>query len=184
MKDQLLTTLRNRQTPTKPFREASQKLAKLLVDDVKEKFEGDESIIMICILRSSLVFLPAMTEAFPNSPVAVVGIKRDEETALPHCYYENVPPITEDSTIIIPDPMLATGGTATDMVNRLLKKGANPKNIHFISLIAAPEGVAKLSELIPKENITVVAVDEGLDAKKFIVPGLGDFGDRYFGYAP
>ena len=182
----LLAPLRDRSTPTAQFRKAADKIANVLFDDLKNKLEGvdENNVITVCILRSAIVFLPAAFESFPSSPVAVVGIKRDEETAEPHSYYENIPPITSDSIIIIPDPMLATGGTATDIVSRLLKAGASASNIHFLSIISAPEGVEKLAELIPKENITVAAVDDGMDARKFIVPGLGDFRDRYFGFGP
>ena len=182
----LLAPLRDRKTPTAQFRKAADTIANVLFDELKKKMKDTEekNIITVCILRSSLVFLPSILSSFPSSPIAVVGIKRDEETAEPHCYYENIPPISKDSVIIIPDPMLATGGTAVDLVTRLLKAGANPENIYFLSVIAAPEGIAKLSKLIPKENITVAAVDEKLDTHKMIVPGLGDFGDRYFGYEP
>jgi len=182
----LLAPLRDRSTPTAVFRKAADKIANVLFDDLKNKLKGvdEKDIITVCILRSAIVFLPAAFASFPSSPIAVVGIKRDEETAEPHCYYENIPPITKDSVFIIPDPMLATGGTAVDLIFRLLKAGATAPNIHFLSLIAAPEGIEKLAGLILKENITVAAVDDGLDARKFIVPGLGDFGDRYFGYGP
>ncbi|MBU2213651.1 uracil phosphoribosyltransferase [Patescibacteria group bacterium] len=182
----LLAPLRDRSTPTAEFRKAADAIAKVLFDELKEKLKDidEKNIITVCILRSSLVFLPSILSSFLSSPIAVVGIKRDEETAEPHCYYENIPLITKDSVLIIPDPMLATGGTAVDMVSRLLGAGAKAEHIYFLSLIAAPEGLEKLAGLIPKENITVAAVDDGLDAKKFIVPGLGDFGDRYFGYEP
>ncbi|MFH1670738.1 MAG: uracil phosphoribosyltransferase [Patescibacteria group bacterium] len=186
MYSDLLAPLRDRSTPTEEFRKAADAIAKVLFDELKEelKVKNVKDIITVCILRSSLVFLPSILSSFPSSPVAVVGIKRDEKTAEPHCYYENIPPINANSVIIIPDPMLATGGTAVDMVSRLLKAGAKAQNIYFLSIIAAPEGITKLSKLIPKENITVAAVDEKLDTHKMIVPGLGDFGDRYFGYEP
>lgn len=129
-----------------------------------------------------MAMLNAAIHTFPSAPVAVAGLKRDEETAVAHWYYENFPPVTKRHTIVILDPMLATGGSAEEVVLNLQNRGADPNKIFFVGIIAAPEGVVRLSKHIPKQNILLAAVDAGLDAKKYIVPGLGDFGDRYFGY--
>lgn len=134
------------------------------------------------ILRAGLAFLDTAIERFPSALIASAGLRRDEETAEAHWYYQNFPPLSKNHTAVILDPMLATGGSAIAVVQELRRCGVLPYHIHFTGLLGAPEGIAALSAILPRENILLATIDEGLDAKKFIVPGLGDFGDRYFGY--
>ncbi len=181
-----LTILRDRETPSAQFRLAAAECCQALLADVQADFKKrkihSESVVLVVILRSAMAMLPAALAVFPSAPVAVVGLKRDEYTAVAHWYYENVPLITKDQTVIILDPMLATGGSAEQTVLMLKKHGADTNKMHFIGVIAAPEGLARLTKHIPHENVHLAIVDKGLDDRKYIVPGLGDFGDRYFGY--
>lgn len=181
-----LAILRDRKTSTAEFRRAAHKLGDSLTHEMKILFEKQgvttEQIVLVLILRSGVALLDAATRAFPNASVGVLGMKRDEQTFEPHWYYENLPPLSGENTIILLDPMLATGGSAEAAVARLVERGAASKHIYFAGIIAAPEGLARLREHIPHGNIVLAAVDRGLDARKYIEPGLGDFGDRYFGY--
>lgn len=178
--------LRDRSLGTAEFRNAADAVCLKLVSDLqfllKKRGVQPEKIVIVIILRSAMAFLPAAIRAFPSAPVAVAGLKRDEKTAIAHWYYENFPPIAKDSVILLLDPMLATGGSVEETVLKLKSLGADLRKTYFVGIIAAPEGVERLAKHIPRENMIFGAVDEGLDAKKFIVPGLGDFGDRYFGY--
>lgn len=182
-----LPVLRDRHIPISTFREASQQLSALLIDELEQVFRQrkvDPSlVIFVAILRSAMVLLDAALRAFPSAHVGVAGLRRDEATAVAHWYYEKFPPIDRTHTIVVLDPMLATGGSAEEAVLKLKSLGADLQKIYFVGTIAAPEGIARLSQYIPEQNILLAAVDKELDAKKFIVPGLGDFGDRYFGYS-
>lgn len=141
-----------------------------------------DRVVLVIILRAAMAFINPAREVFPNAPIGVFGMKRDERTKVARWYYENLPPLSRRSVVIVLDPMLATGGSAAAAARRLLVRGSDPKNIYFVGIIAAPEGISRLARFIPQENITLAAVDTGLDAQKLIIPGLGDFGDRYFGY--
>jgi uracil phosphoribosyltransferase len=127
--------------------------------------------------------LEPVLQKFPKAPVGVLGMKRGESTFRPSWYYENIPPLSGQSIVVILDPMLATGGSAETAVSHLLEHGAKSKNVYFLGIIGAPEGFARLAHFIPRKNIILASIDKGLDTKKYIVPGLGDFGDRYFGYS-
>jgi uracil phosphoribosyltransferase len=116
----------------------------------------------------------------PNAPVGIVGIERDEQTARPALYYDKLPNVLPEKAVIL-DPMLATGGTACLVAEMLICHGYAKHDIHFSGVLAAPEGMNRLSEIIPRSHIVVAAIDQGLDAQNFIVPGLGDYGDRYYG---
>lgn len=177
---------RNRSASTPAFRRAVRAVAPALLCDLarllkKRKVRAD-SLVFVVVLRAGVALLDAALEAFPSAPVAVVGLRRDEKTARARWYYENLPPLGKGSTLVILDPMLATGGTAAQVMERLVKRGANAERIYFVGVVAAPEGVKELARRIPEGNLVVRQVDQGLDARKYIVPGLGDFGDRYFGY--
>ncbi|TSC79586.1 MAG: uracil phosphoribosyltransferase [Candidatus Peregrinibacteria bacterium Gr01-1014_25] len=149
---------------------------------VRKEGIAPHSIVFVVILRSGVAFLPPALKAFPTARVAVLGLKRDEKTAVAHWYYANVPKLASKDTVIILDPMLATGGSAKEAVLKLKKCGANLRRMMFVGVIAAPEGVRVLQQFIPRKRMILGSVDRGLDARKYIVPGLGDFGDRYFGY--
>ncbi|HLD63836.1 MAG TPA: uracil phosphoribosyltransferase [Candidatus Peribacteraceae bacterium] len=180
-----LQTLRDRSTGLAEFRVAAHALIPVLFRELqaalKQRSVAEETVVFAIVLRAALVFLPEAVRSFPSSPVAFAGLRRDEKTAIAHWYYENVPEITKKHTLVILDPMLATGGSAEESALNLLKRGADPQKIWFLGFLAAPEGINRLTKHIPSDQIIVAAVDEGLDDRKFIVPGLGDFGDRYFG---
>ena len=134
---------------------------------------------MICpILRAALGMLDAVFKIIPDASVGFLGIQRNEESLKPEFFYAKLPQDYKDRTAIIIDPMFATGGTAIDAVRFLKEKGI--KNIKFISIIAAPEGLKKFSEIYPDVPVYVAAIDEKLNEKGYIVPGLGDAGDRVF----
>ncbi len=181
-----LRILRNRKNGTPVFRRAARQICLLLTRRIKRRLIKDkrslDDVHAVFILRSALAFLDAMLHTFPKAPIAVLGLKRDERTAKAHWYYENIPAsLTKRSTVVIFDPMLATGGSAEETLKRLKSRGVDMRKTYFVCVIAAPEGIDRIAKLMPRDNILAGVVDEGLDAKKFIVPGLGDFGDRYFG---
>lgn len=182
-----LQLLRDRSLGTAEFRRAADDVCGKLMRDMQKNLEekgiDPKSIVLVIILRAAIAFLDAATQVFPDAPVGVLGMKRDEQTLAPYWYYENLPHISGKSTIVILDPMLATGGSASAAIERLQTRGADLARIYFVGVIGAPEGVANVTALIPKENIVLGAVDEKLDAQGMIVPGLGDFGDRYFGHS-
>ena len=138
-----------------------------------------EDIAIIPILRAGLGFVDGMLELVPNAKVGHVGLYRDPETHQPVEYYCKLPTDMEHRTIFVLDPMLATGGSAVAAVDFIKKRGG--KDIRFMCLIAAPEGIQALSEAHPDIDIYVAAKDEHLNEHAYIVPGLGDAGDRLYG---
>jgi uracil phosphoribosyltransferase len=142
-------------------------------------FEIDTDIFVIPILRAGLSLVDAIINFVPDAKVGHLGMYRDETTHEPVDYYSNLPSGLESAMALVVDPMLATGGSADDAIGFLKKQGA--KNIRFISLISAPEGLERISKKYPDVTIITAAVDEKLNDDAFIVPGLGDAGDRYFG---
>jgi len=183
MKKISLTIIRNRQLSTAEFRRAAHTLSLQLAKQTRAKIprQQRDKVALVLILRSSLAMLPAFLKYFPEAAIGFLGFKRDEKTAIAKKYYENLPRLGRNSVVVIPDPMLATGGTLNKVLKLMMQKSVAPQNIYFTGLIGARPGFDKVTEVLPKENITLLALDPGLDAKKFIVPGLGDFGDRYFG---
>ena len=197
-KQLFMTQLRDKNTPRPMFRQVSHRLSALLAHEaighVKTKktevqtpidfavgLEKAQPIVLIPILRSGITMLPAFLHYFPTATVGVVGLKRDEKTAIAHWYYENIPPLTGTEKIIILDPMIATGGTGVEVLRKLKEYGSPQDHILFVSIICAPEGLKTIRAEFPDITIITVAIDDHLNAQKFIVPGLGDFGDRYFG---
>lgn len=178
-----LVQIRNRRLARAGFRSIAHALSLILAKKTLAKISHRQRgrVALILILRSSLAMLPAFLKYFPKSPIGFLGFKRDEQTAIAKQYYENLPKLNKNSIVIIPDPMLATGGTLEQTLKIIMKKGIRPKNIYYTGFIGAQVGFRRVIKVIPKENITLLAVDLKLDRKKFIVPGLGDFGDRYFG---
>ncbi len=185
MESSALKTLRNRTKGIVPFRNASRTITKDLVRKTKRRLAKDKvntkKLTLVFILRSALAFFDAAVQEFPSATVGIMGLKRDERTAKAHWYYENMPPVAKGQTIVIFDPMLATGGSAEETLKNLQARGLDMRKIYFTCVIAAPEGIQKIAQYMPRENIIAGVVDKGLDAKKYIVPGLGDYGDRYFG---
>ena len=179
MKEYYLNQLRDRTISIVHFREASASLSKLIALEVSLEAHGSQKIILVPILRAGLSLLASFQDSFIEAPIGFIGIKRDEKTALPRLYYENLPPISPEDHVLVLDPMLATGGSANLALDLLKTKGA--KSVTLVTILAAPEGIQWIKERHPKVHIYTVAIDKGLDAQKYIVPGLGDFGDRYFG---
>lgn len=147
-----------------------------------EEMEGqvvDRSVIFVPVLRAGLAMLDAMSDFVPGSKVGFVGLERDDETAIAHNYYQKLPAQLADAEAIILDPMLATGGSALATVELLKKNRASA--IRLACVVAAPEGIRAVHERHPDVRIFTAVIDRGLNDRKFILPGLGDFGDRYFG---
>lgn len=197
MKQILLTILRNKNTTIDQFRNASDQLGIILAHEVanllkKETFDIEtpikncsgsklkNDIVFVPILRSGMALLHPFFTFFPKSKVGFVGLQRDEKTAIASLYYEKIPPIKSSDDVIVLDPMVATGGSAIDAIKILLKKTKEEK-IVFAGIIGSKEGVDRLKKTFPKIKIVIAHIDKELNDKKFIVPGLGDFGDRFFG---
>lgn len=138
-----------------------------------------QSVIFVPVLRAGLAMLDAMSGFVPGSKVGFVGLERDEQTAIAHSYYQKLPSQLAEAETIILDPMLATGGSALATVELLKKNRA--RSIRLACVVAAPEGIRLLNERHPDVRIYTAVEDRGLNERKFILPGLGDFGDRYFG---
>ena len=139
----------------------------------------NEDITIVPILRAGLGMLEGMLELLPSARVGHIGLERNEETLKPREYYFKMPGNYETMQTFVIDPMLATGGSAVDAIDKIKEKGI--KNITFICVIAAPEGVDRLKEAHPDINIYMGTLDDHLNEKGYIVPGLGDAGDRIFG---
>ncbi|MBS0635222.1 MAG: uracil phosphoribosyltransferase [Verrucomicrobia bacterium] len=198
MKKTLITILRNRNTPIEQYRQAADQLgtvlavecdslfpkATLFVDTPLARTHGvcfKHEFVLVPILRSGLALLPPFMRFHPGAGIGFIGTRRDEKTAIPELYYANLPPFTQDNPILLLDPMIATGGSAALAVKVLKDAGAVEKQITLISFIASPEGITRFQKDCPEVGLVVAQVDEGLDEQKRILPGLGDFGDRYFG---
>lgn len=198
MKQSLLTILRDKQTPLEDFRRAAYQLGRLLAYDIalhlKEQsipietpfapttgYSLAENILCVPILRSGVALLTPFLETFEKATVGFLGIRRDEKTANPISYYAKLPQISPSDTICILDPMIATGGTSILAIEKLLEQGALESQIHFIALVAAEASLNKLKKTYAKVTFHVVAPHESLSDDFWITPGLGDFGDRFFG---
>lgn len=138
-----------------------------------------DEVVVVPVLRAGLAMLFALGDFLPDIAVGFIGLERDEKTAQAREYYQKLPKIFASHKILVTDPMLATGGSFCDTLAALKKKGA--KNITIICIVAAPEGIKRIQREHPEVAIFTAAVDKGLNDRFFIVPGLGDFGDRYFG---
>ena len=138
-----------------------------------------EKIVIVPVLRAGLGMTEGVLSLLPGAKVGHIGMERDHDTFLPTDYYFKIPSRPKDKSFLVLDPMLATGGTVIDTIHRLKDSGA--LDIRFLCLIASPEGVKALNEAHPDVIIFTGVVDEKLNSKKYIVPGLGDAGDRLFG---
>lgn len=136
-------------------------------------------VVVVPVLRAGLGMLPAVLEVVPTARVGHVGLQRDETTAVASQYYAKFPADLAHSYVLLVDPMLATGGSAVAALDLLRSLGA--RDVRLLCIVAAPEGVATVEAAHPDVHIYTPVVDEGLNAHKFIVPGLGDFGDRLYG---
>lgn len=139
----------------------------------------DTDIVVVPILRAGVGMLEGILELVPTARVGFVGLYRDEVTKLPVTYYERFPPQIKGGTCIIIDPMLATGGSTAAAIDLLKERGAD--NIVVVCIVTCPEGIALVEKSHPDVRIYAAAIDERLNDKKYIVPGLGDAGDRLFG---
>jgi len=138
-------------------------------------------VVVVPVLRAGLSMLDPVLQLIPSARVGHIGLRRDEETAVAEHYYSNLPPRIESSFVLMIDPMLATGGSSSVAID--LVKAAGARSIAMACIISAPEGVAELQARHPDVTIYTPVVDRELNARKFIVPGLGDFGDRLYGTA-
>lgn len=139
----------------------------------------DKDIVIIPILRAGLGMVKGIENLVPQARVGHIGLYRDEETFEVHEYFYKIPAVSKESEMLVVDPMLATGGSAIDSISRLKKDGF--KNIRLVCLVGAPEGVANIEKAHPDVDIYLANLDEKLNEKKYIIPGLGDAGDRIFG---
>ncbi len=192
-----LTLMRKTTTPTALFRQLLREISQLLAYEVTRDLGMEEKPIetpltkmsspelsgrklaLISILRAGNGLLDGMLELIPSARVGFVGLYRDEKTLQPIQYYFKVPEALEERMVIAVDPMLATGNSSVAAINLL--KDAGAKNISFLCLLAAPEGVKTMKETHPDVKIVTAALDSHLNEKGYIVPGLGDAGDRMFG---
>ncbi|MCR2032693.1 uracil phosphoribosyltransferase [Anaerofustis stercorihominis] len=192
-----LSKIRNKQTDTKTFRDSIKQLSVLIGYEATRNLKTqnievetplctaqcekliNEDITIVPILRAGLGMLEGMLELLPNARVGHIGLERNEETLKPREYYFKMPGNYETMQTFVVDPMLATGGSAVDAIDKIKEKGI--KNITFICVIAAPEGVNKLKEAHPDIDIYMGTLDDHLNENGYIVPGLGDAGDRIFG---
>ena len=191
-----LTIMRKEETGTKDFRQNLDEIAGLMAFEVTKNiplreikittpltdtigYEMDTEIVIVPILRAGLGFVDGMKNLIPTAKVGHIGIYRDEETKLPCEYLCKLPSISENSRIFIVDPMLATGGSAVAAIDACKKRGY--KNIRLMCLVGVPEGVKVVEEAHPDVHIYLASLDEKLNEKGYILPGLGDAGDRIFG---
>ncbi|MBE6803811.1 MAG: uracil phosphoribosyltransferase [Ruminococcaceae bacterium] len=192
-----LALLRDKNTGSKDFRTLVSEIATLMcyeatrdlpleeveietpIQKTKANIISGKTLAFVPILRAGTGMLDGVLSLVPSAKVGHIGMYRDEETALPVPYYCKLPSDIEEREVIVLDPMLATGGSAIDAINQI--KTYNPKSIKFMGIIAAPEGLEALKEAHPDVDIYCAALDEKLNEHKYIVPGLGDAGDRIFG---
>ncbi len=192
-----LSILRDKDTGTKEFRELIKEISMFLCYESMKDIELDEIEIetpitkmktgrlnedkyaFVPILRAGMGMLDGVISVIPNAKIGHIGMYRDEETFQPVNYFFKVPKDIEKREVIILDPMLATGGSAIDAINLLKSKGVT--KMKFLCIIAAPEGIEKVEEKHPDIQIYCGCIDEYLNENKYIVPGLGDAGDRIFG---
>ena len=192
-----ISLLRDRNTGTKEFRDLVSEVAMLLCYEATRDLPTEEvevetpialartkvlagrKLALVPILRAGLGMVDGMLRLIPAAKVGHIGLYRNEGTLQPVEYYCKLPKDIAEREVMVLDPMLATGGSATDAISLIKKRGA--RHIKFIALLAAPEGMKALHEAHPDVDIYVGALDERLNAQGYIVPGLGDAGDRIFG---
>lgn len=192
-----ISILRDINTGSNEFRSIIKEIAMILAYEASKDLELEEYEVetpitkttgyrlsgkklgIVPILRAGLGMVDGVLEVFPAAKIGHIGMYRDEKTLIPVEYYSKLPLDVDKRDIFVIDPMLATGGSACDAIEKLKEKGCN--SIRLLSIIAAPEGLEKLGKEHPDVAITVAQLDEGLNENSYIVPGLGDAGDRLFG---
>ena len=191
-----LTLMRDKNASTSKFRTLLKEISMLMGYEVTRDFPltyeeietplqkmnapmiAGKKVVIAPILRAGLGMVEGLTELIPSARIGHIGMYRDEETCQPVFYYYKMP-ADKDRLVIVTDPMLATGGSACDAINRLKKDGYT--HIRLMSLVASPQGLKAVQEMHPDVDIFLASLDEGLNAKNYILPGLGDAGDRIFG---
>ena len=191
-----LTQMRKSSTGTKDFRENLDEIAELMAYEVCRDlpvepieietpmakctgYQLSKEVVIVPILRAGIGLLDGIRRLVPTAKVGFIGLYRDEETLEPHEYFAKFPKDLEHSVVMIVDPMLATGGSALAAIQMIKKRGA--KNIKLVCLVGAPEGAEAVQKEYPDVDIYLAAMDEKLNDIGYIVPGLGDAGDRIFG---
>lgn len=191
-----LSIMRKKETSTMKFRELLQEISMLMGYEITRDMPLDyeeietplmpmnapkiagKKVVVVPILRAGLGMVDGLTRLIPSARIGHIGLYRDEETCHPVFYYYKMP-ANKERLVILTDPMLATGGSACDAIERLKKDGFN--NIRMMALVASPQGVKAVMEQHPDVDIYLASLDEGLNDKNYILPGLGDAGDRIFG---
>ena len=193
-----ISKLRDRSCPSAEFRQRIRRIASLMVPEVTATLpthpisvetpleltggaEIQRPVVLAPILRAGIGFLDGFSDLMPEASVAHIGLARNEDTLQPEPYYFKVPPNLAEAEVIVLDPMLATGGSAAEAIKRLKEAGAT--HVRFACLVAAPEGVEHLESAFPGLPLFAAALDRCLNEKGYILPGLGDAGDRIFGTA-
>lgn len=191
-----LTQMRKKETGTKDFRQNLDEIAGLMAYEITRDLpehdvrietpvqpcttkELSKEIVLVPILRAGLGMVNGITQLIPTAKVGHIGLYRDEETLQPHEYFAKYPANIAESIVMILDPMLATGGSASAAIDMIKKRGAS--SVKLVCLVGAPEGVKRIENEHPDVDIYLAALDEKLNEHGYIVPGLGDAGDRIFG---
>lgn len=194
--DHKMSQVRNINTNTKAFRETVSEIGALITYEITRDFktrpieietpmakmtahELEKPVVIVPILRAGLGMVDGIHNIIPTAKIGHIGLYRDEETLEPKAYYQKFPKTIQESVVLVVDPMLATGGSASYAIQVL--KESNVKDIRYVGLVGCPEGVQRLQEDHPDVSIYLAALDEKLDENGYIVPGLGDCGDRLFG---
>lgn len=192
-----IAIIRNKDTNTKQFREVVEEIAMLMayesfkdvptqkvlvetpLETVEQTMVKENSVAIVPILRAGLGMVEGVLKLFPAAKIGHIGLFRNEETLEPQEYFCKLPKNIEEKVVMVVDPMLATGGSAVAAINMLKKRGA--KNIKLLSIIGAPEGMERVAKECPDVEIFVASKDRCLNENGYILPGLGDAGDRIFG---
>ena len=191
-----LAELRDKRTPPDRFRRAATRISVLLAAEAMRELPShtvtvdtplgpadglrtSDDVVIVPVLRAGLGMLDAVLEIVPRARVGHIGLQRDEMTAVASQYYAKLPPALEKSFVLMIDPMLATGGSAVAALDLLRAAGA--RQVRIVCIVAAPEGLSVVERHHPGVVIFTPVIDRGLNERKFIVPGLGDFGDRLYG---
>jgi len=191
-----MAIIRDKTTDTKTFRENVNEIGSLVTYEVTRDLETRnieietpiskttvkilaKDVVIVPILRAGLGMVDGIQKVIPTAKVGHIGLYRDEETLMPHEYYAKFPKEIKEATVLVVDPMLATGGSVIAAIDRVKLAGA--KDIRYVGIVGCPEGVEALQKKHPDVDIYMVSIDQGLNKVGYIVPGLGDCGDRLFG---
>lgn len=191
-----LSILRNRDTGTKDFRETLEEIAGLMAYEITrdlpvreisihtplqscQAMELARNVVLVPVLRAGLGMVDGISHLIPTAKVGHMGLYRDHRTLEPRKYYAKFPEGIEDAEVLLLDPMLATGGSASEAITHLKEEGAS--RIKLVCIVGAPEGVERIEQNHPEVPVYLAALDQGLNESGYILPGLGDAGDRIFG---